>query len=146
MNANVENAVLIKNENVKNSFKVSVKNGSNLISFKLQNVVGSDISTTDIQMLSTQIISELSNLNDTNNRLKELGYKGNFFSFTTGRKCILAVEVLTENENFTLVKNLQFSFGKIAKLQSDFRELALHAILGGTINTNNNGLLIDKIK
>lgn len=127
---------------MKKSFKITVKNGVNLISFKLTDAIGGLIGTEEVQILSDAIISELANLYDANTRIKELGYKGNFFKFTTGRKCILAVEVTTEEGNLTLVKNLEFSFGKIANLE--FRDEILYRILATNIRANDNDLLIEK--
>jgi hypothetical protein len=115
-----------------NSFKISVKNGSNVISFELKNVVGDEITTNDVLLLSTEIVNELQNLNDTNTRLKSIGYKGNFFKFTLGRKCILSVEIVTELETLSLTKNLEFSFGKLSELRDPIE--GLHIVLGGSIN------------
>lgn len=143
---NVQNAVVIETtENLVNSFKVTIKNGNNAISFQLENAVGNVIDTSAVELLSNEIVSELTNLNETNNRLKEIGYKGNFFRFTTARKCVMTIEMTVKNSsNMTLIKNLEFSFGKIAKLREDVRERALFIILGGQIVTNNNNLLIEK--
>lgn len=117
------------------SFKISVKNGSNLISFELKNIESEAIDKEVVFVLSSEILNELENLNNTNTKLKELGYKGNFFKFTLGRKCILSVEAMTENENFTLVKSLEFSFGKLERLSDP--EAGLRTILGATVNRRN---------
>jgi hypothetical protein len=121
-----------------NSFKISVKNGVNIISFEIKNVECEGKEA--IEFLSSEIILELKNLNDTNAKLKILGYKGNFFKFTLGRKCILSIESSTENENFTFVKSLEFSFGKLQQLIDP--EQGLIAILGATVNRNNNNVQI----
>jgi hypothetical protein len=118
-----------------NSFKISVKNGKNTISFELKNIETESIDKEAIFVLSSEIISELENLNNTNTKLKTLGYKGNFFKFTLGRKCILSVEAITETENFTLVKSLEFSFGKLEQLSDP--EAGLRVILGATVNRRN---------
>lgn len=121
-----------------NSFKISVKNGANLISFEVKNVECEGKEA--IEFLSSETLLELKNLNDTNVKLKTLGYKGNFFKFTLGRKCILTIEATTENENFTLVKSLEFSFGKLEQLSDP--EQGLITILGATVNRNNNNVQI----
>ena len=117
------------------SFKISVKNGTNIISFELKNIETDGIDKETIFVLSSEIISELENLNNANTKLKALGYKGNFFKFTLGRKCILSVEAITESENFTLVKSLEFSFGKLEQLSDP--EAGLRCILGATVNRRN---------
>ena len=119
-----------------NSFKISVKNGSNVISFELKNVIGEQINTEEVFLVANEITSELQTLVNTNNRLKELGYKGNFFKFTLGRKCVLSIEVVTELETVTLIKNLEFSFGQLAKLESPID--GLHAIIAGTLIKKSN--------
>ena len=121
-----------------NSFKISVKNGANLISFEVKNVQCEGKEA--IEFLSGEILLELQNLNDTNVKLKTLGYKGNFFKFTLGRKCILSIEAITETENFTFVKSLEFSFGKLELLSDP--EKGLQIILGATVNRNNNNVQI----
>lgn len=121
-----------------NSFKISVKNGSNLISFEVKNVECEGKEA--IEFLSSEILLELQNLNNTNVKLKTLGYKGNFFKFTLGRKCILSIEASIENENFTFVKSLEFSFGKLEQLSDPERGLII--ILGATVNRNNNNVQI----
>jgi len=123
---------------MKNSFKISVKNGVNLISFEIKNVECEGKKA--IEFLSSEILLELKNLNDTNVKLKTLGYKGNFFKFTLGRKCILSIEASTETENFTFVKSLEFSFGKLEQLSDP--EQGLQIILGATVNRNNNNVQI----
>lgn len=122
-----------------NSFKISVKNGSNVISFELKNAKTNSV-VESANLLSSEIICELQNLNDTNVRLKSIGYKGNFFKFTLGRKCILTIESIIENENTTFIKSLEFSFGKLEKLENP--ELGLNIILQGAINANRNSLQI----
>lgn len=121
-----------------NSFKITVKNGSNVISFEVKNVEFEGKEA--IEFLSSEILLELQNLNNTNVKLKTLGYKGNFFKFTLGRKCILSIEATTENENFTFVKSLEFSFGKLEQLSNP--EAGLIVILGATVNRNNNNVQI----
>ena len=121
-----------------NSFKISVKNGSNLISFEIKNVECEGAKA--IELLSSEILLELENLNNTNTKLKTLGYKGNFFKFTLGRKCVLSIEAVTENENFTLIKSMMFSFGKLEQLSDP--EEGLKVILAGTVNRNNNNVQI----
>jgi hypothetical protein len=121
-----------------NSFKITVKNGLNVISFEVKNVKYEGKEA--IQFLSSEILLELQNLNDTNVKLKTLGYKGNFFKFTLGRKCILSIEANTETENFTFVKSLEFSFGKLEQLSDP--EKGLQIILGATVNRNNNNVQI----
>jgi hypothetical protein len=115
-----------------NSIKISVKNGANVISFELSNVIGETIETETVTMLATEVINELSNLYNTNEKLKAIGYKGNFFKFTKGRKCVLSIDVITETENFTLTKGIEFSFGKLHLLDSPID--GLHIILAGSIN------------
>ena len=121
-----------------NSFKITVKNGANVISFEVKNVECEGKEA--IEFLSSEILLELQNLNNTNVKLKTLGYKGNFFKFTLGRKCILSIEASTENENFTFVKSLEFSFGKLEQLGDP--EQGLRVILGATVNRNNNNVQI----
>lgn len=128
----------LKSYIMNNSFKISVKNGSNLISFEIKNVECEGAKA--IELLSSEILLELENLNNTNTKLKALGYKGNFFKFTLGRKCILSIESVTENENFTLVKSMMFSFGKLEQLSDP--EEGLKVILAGTVNRNNNNVQI----
>ena len=120
------------------SFRISVKNGANLISFEVKNVECEGREA--IEFLSSEILLELQNLNDTNVKLKTLGYKGNFFKFTLGRKCILSIEASTETENFTFVKSMEFSFGKLEQLSDP--EQGLQIILGATVNRNNNNVQI----
>lgn len=115
-----------------NSVKISVKNGKNTISFELKNSIGEAIETETVTMLANEVINELSNLYNTNEKLKAIGYKGNFFKFTKGRKCILAIDVITETENFTLTKGIEFSFGKLHLLENPSD--GLHIILAGSIN------------
>jgi hypothetical protein len=121
-----------------NSFKITVKNGTNLISFEVKTNEKSLFKS--IEPLSTEIMCELENLNNTNTKLKNLGYKGNFFKFTTGRKCILSIEATIENENTTFIKSLEFSFSKLEKLTSP--EDGLIAILEGSFNRNRNNVQI----
>ena len=123
---------------MKNSFKISVKNGVNLISFEVKNVECEGKEA--IEFLSSEILLELQNLNNTNTKLKTLGYKGNFFKFTLGRKCVLSIEATTETESLTLVKSLEFSFGKLEQLSDP--EAGLNIILGATVNRNNNNVQI----
>lgn len=139
MSATVENAVVVVNPTT--SFKVSVKNGTNLVSFEIKNVECEG--TKAVEFLASEIICELENLHNTNVKLKALGYKGNFFSFTTGRKCILSIEATKETENFTFVKRLDFSFGKLEQLVSP--EDGLICILGASVNANRNNVLIGKV-
>lgn len=115
-----------------NSIKISVKNGTNVISFELKDVVGDTVETETVTILANEVINELSNLYNTNEKLKSIGYKGNFFKFTKGRKCILAIDVITETENFTLTKGIEFSFGKLRLLENPSD--GLHIILAGSIN------------
>jgi len=124
---------------MENSFKISVKNGSNVISFELKNAQTNSV-VESANLLSSEIICELQNLNDTNTRLKSIGYKGNFFKFTLGRKCILTIESIVENENTTFIKSLEFSFGKLEKLENP--ELGLNIILRGALVANRNSLQI----
>lgn len=128
-------------ENATTNFKVSVKNGVNLISFEIKNVECEGNKA--VQFLASEIICELENLHNTNVKLKSLGYKGNFFKFTTGRKCILSIEATKETENFTFVKRLDFSFGKLEQLTSP--EDGLICILGASVNANRNNVLIGKV-
>jgi hypothetical protein len=117
------------------TFRISVNNGVNKISFELKNLECETIDKEAVWLLSNSILTELDNLNNTNKELKQLGYKGNFFKFTLGRKCVLSIEAITETENFTLIKNLEFSFGKLANLNDP--EKGLRVILGATVNANN---------
>lgn len=121
-----------------NSFKITVKNGVNLISFEVKTNENSLFKS--IEPLSTEIMCELENLNNTNTKLKNLGYKGNFFKFTTGRKCILSIEATIENENTTIIKSLEFSFSKLEKLSNP--EEGLITILEGSFNRNRNNVQI----
>lgn len=120
------------------TFKISVKNGTNLISFEVKTNETSLLKS--IEPLSNEIICELENLNNTNTKLKNLGYKGNFFKFTTGRKCILSIEAITETENLTFIKSLEFSFNKLEKLTDP--EEGLMIILEGSFNKNRNNVQI----
>lgn len=142
-----KNTLVVENENVvvitetkvvSTNFKVSVKNGANLVSFEVKNVECEGREA--IEFLSSEILLELQNLNNTNVKLKTLGYKGNFFKFTLGRKCILSIEATTENENFIFVKSLEFSFGKLEQLSDP--DKGLQIILGATVNRNNNNVQI----
>jgi hypothetical protein len=120
---------------MKTNFRISVNNGVNRILFELKDLECEVIDKEAVWLLSNSILNELDNLNNTNKELKELGYKGNFFKFTLGRKCVLSIEAVTETENFTLIKNLEFSFGKLANLNDP--EKGLRVILGATVNANN---------
>lgn len=124
------------------TLKITVQNGVNLVSFtvKTEKTLVELGVVNSANLLSNEIICELQNLNDTNNELKKLGYKGNFFKFTLGRKCILSIEATNETENFTFIKNLEFSFGKLDKLSNP--ETGLNVILRGVIMTNRNNVQI----
>lgn len=124
------------------TFKITVKNGMNLISFEVKTTEKTSVNF--IEYLSNMVVFELANLNDANVRLKSLGYKGNFFSFTTGRKCILSIETTTNDENFQFVKNIEFSFNKLAKLTSPTEGLTI--VLETASNSFKSGLLIEKNK
>lgn len=63
-----------------NSFKISVKNGANLVSFELKNVECEG--KLAMEFIASEIICELENINNT--KLRSLGYKGNFFKLTLG--------------------------------------------------------------
>lgn len=124
------------------TLKITVQNGVNLVSFTVKtekSLVELGV-VNSANLLSNEIICELQNLNDTNNELKKLGYKGNFFKFTLGRKCILSIEATNETENFTFIKNLEFSFGKLDKLSNP--ESGLNVILRGVIVSNRNNVQI----
>ena len=138
MNANVENAVVVEKTT---SFKVSVINGTNVISFEVKDVKCEGAQA--VEFLATEVILELENLHNTNVKLKSLGYKGNFFSFTTGRKCILSIEAKKETENFTFAKKLEFSFAKLEQLTDPID--GLNCILGATVNRERNNVLIGKV-
>jgi hypothetical protein len=120
---------------MKTNFRIAVNNGVNRISFELKDLECETIDKEAVWLLSNIILNELYNLNNTNKELKELGYKGNFFKFTLGRKCVLSIEAVTETENFTLIKNLEFSFGKLSNLNDP--EKGLRVILSATVNANN---------
>lgn len=139
-NVEVEN-VVVENIAVTTDYKVTVKNGSNLISFEVKNVVNEGAKA--VEFLATEVILELENLHNTNVKLKSLGYKGNFFSFTTGRKCILSIEAKKETENFTFAKKLEFSFAKLEQLTDPID--GLNCILGATVNRERNNVLIGKV-
>ena len=138
MNATENNVTVLNNDTV-TTYKITVKNGNNLISFQLNNKIDENNVAT-AKRLSNEIICELQNLNDTNSRLKLIGYKGNFFKFIAGRKCILSIEKTTINETCTLIKNLEFSFNKLEKLENP--ELGLNIIFEGALYTNRNNLSI----
>lgn len=137
----VENAVVVETV-VTTDYKVSVKNGSNLISFEVKGVISEGVKA--VEFLASEVIIELENLHNTNVKLKNLGYKGNFFSFTTGRKCILSIEAKKETKNFTFAKKLEFSFSKLEQLSDPID--GLKYILSATVNRNRNNVVIDKIK
>ena len=123
------------------SFKISVKNGTNLISFEVKNVTveGNEA----LEFLASEVLCELENLHNTNQKLKNLGYKGNFFSFSSGRKCILAIEAKTETENFEFLKTFEFSFNKLLHLTDP--EEGLSTILKANRLRANNNTVFNKI-
>ena len=138
MNANVENAVVVEKTT---SFKVSVINGTNVISFEVKDVKCEGVQA--VEFLASEIICELENLHNTNAKWRKLGYKGNFFKFTLGRKCILSIQATTETDNFTFAKKLDFSFGKLEQLTDPIEGLT--CILGATVNRERNNVLIGKV-
>lgn len=132
-------AIVIKTAKV--SFKVIVINGNNKISFEIKDKELNKNETLDF--LTNEIIDELQNLHDANEKMKSLGYKGNFFSFTKTRKCILSVESKKETEEgFTFIKNLQFSFGKLLEL-TDPSE-GLKTVIKAAQFKQTNNILIEK--
>lgn len=126
-----------KTEDKVSEYKVQITNGSNKISFKIKNTNEENNLNKKSKFISNIIISELKNLYDANENLKNLGYKGNYFGFTINRDCIL--NIFSNNEIF--IKNIKFSFKKILDIEKNGQGLGLEylsKLISKSLSNHNN--------
>ena len=105
---------VVKNSVSETTVKISVYNGDTKLSFGYKQ----QTDLLDEQTAKNYIFDSLQKIVDSQNKLKALGAKSNFFGLSEYKENQINIDIVTENGTETFMAGLSFKFSQFKKVEN----------------------------